>query len=104
MPPNTVRRMKTWAQALAFAAAAFGCAQSPPGRDTFSFALIGDMPYGAAEEPGFDALIADLNADPSLRFVLHAGDIKGGSERCDDALIVARYRQLPQIRPVRGNF
>ncbi len=68
------------------------------GRGAFSLALIGDMPYAAAQLAPFDGLIADINADESVRFVLHAGDIKGGSERCDDSLIRARHAQLGMLR------
>jgi hypothetical protein len=63
----------------------------------FAFALIGDMPYGETQLRGVDAMLADINADRSVRFVMHAGDIKGGGERCDDALIEARFRQLQQL-------
>jgi hypothetical protein len=70
------------------------CATPPPineSRTGFSFALIGDMPYSDREEIAFDSLIDAINADPSVAFVLHAGDIKAGSEPCTDALIRARY-------------
>lgn len=63
-----------------------------------SLALIGDMPYAAAEVAKFDAVVDAVNADRSVRFVMHAGDIKGGSERCDDALINQRHAQLQRIR------
>jgi hypothetical protein len=52
--------------------------------------LIGDTPYGPEQRVRFPALLADINRDPSVRMVLHAGDIKSGSERCDDALFADR--------------
>ncbi|MGH3929573.1 MAG: metallophosphoesterase [Pseudonocardiaceae bacterium] len=55
-----------------------------------TFALIGDTPYGPDQVIRFPALRADVNGDPKVRMVLHAGDIKGGSERCDDALFAER--------------
>jgi hypothetical protein len=85
----------------ALAAALTGCAAAPPAtqaRGAFSFALIGDMPYSAREEAMLDELIDTINVDPSVSFVMHAGDIKDGGEPCSDALIRARYEQLQRIR------
>jgi hypothetical protein len=65
---------------------------------SFSFALIGDAPYGAAESALFERMIDEINADASIRLVLHAGDVKGGRERCDDELLRARYAQLQRLR------
>jgi len=62
-----------------------------------SFALIGDVPYGAATEPQFDRVIDDINARSDVRFVLHTGDIKAGSERCDNDLIQRRFQQLQRF-------
>lgn len=59
-----------------------------------SFALIGDTPYGAAREPMFDRVIQDINRNHQVRFVVHTGDIKAGSERCDDALFIHRFEQF----------
>lgn len=63
-----------------------------------SFALIGDTPYGTATEPQFDRVIDSINRDPSVRFVIHTGDIKGGSERCDDALLQRRFDQYQRLQ------
>jgi hypothetical protein len=67
------------------------------GNSAFSFALVGDLPYGDAEVAKFDNVIAEINQDRSVRFVMHTGDIKGGSERCDDERILARYNQYQQF-------
>ncbi|MEZ0448353.1 hypothetical protein [Cellulomonas sp. ICMP 17802] len=49
----------------------------------YSFAIIGDVPYGDAQIAAFPAWIDQINAaDPELTF--HVGDIKNGSSRCDD--------------------
>ncbi|MCX8048479.1 MAG: metallophosphoesterase [Methylohalobius sp.] len=64
----------------------------------FAFALIGDLPYGEGQVKDFDGLIEAINRDPSIRFVLHAGDIKGGGERCDDELILSRFRQFQKFQ------
>lgn len=58
----------------------------------FAFALIGDMPYGAAKETPFARLVDEINRDNEIDFVMHAGDIKAGSERCDDDLILRRFK------------
>lgn len=72
------------------------------GKGPFQFALIGDTPYnapiGSVYRP-FDDLVAEINADPKLRFVLHAGDIKSGSERCSDELFADRLARFQQFVP-----
>lgn len=50
-----------------------------------TLAVIGDTPYGAAQIEAFPSYIADLNADPDVQRVVHVGDIKNGSTRCDDS-------------------
>lgn len=62
-----------------------------------SFALIGDVPYGLAEEPRFDRVIDAIHATPSVRLVLHTGDVKQGSERCDDAVFARRFAQFQRF-------
>ena len=66
-------------------------------RPSFEFALIGDVPYTEEQVQKFDTLIQDVNAHKNLRFVLHAGDIKGGSVACDDATFLARLGQYQQF-------
>jgi hypothetical protein len=51
----------------------------------FTFAVIGDMPYGDAEITDFPRVISQINADPDVTFVSHLGDIKNGSTVCSDA-------------------
>ena len=62
-------------------------ADTPPGQTKdghYSFAVIGDVPYGAAQIAAFPRWIDQINsADPAMTF--HVGDIKNGSSRCDDA-------------------
>ncbi|HYN92835.1 MAG TPA: metallophosphoesterase [Pilimelia sp.] len=67
---------------LAWAAPADARPRSTP---PVTFALIGDTPYGDAQRVAFPALVDQINADPAVRFVLHAGDVKSGSTTCDDA-------------------
>jgi hypothetical protein len=50
----------------------------------FTFAVLGDGPYGEQYEPEYDNMIHDVNADNEVEFAIHAGDIKGGGEVCTD--------------------
>ncbi len=59
-----------------------------------AFALVGDMPYNPSEVRVVDALIAEVNADKDVAFVLHVGDIKGGAELCSNTLLAARHQQI----------
>lgn len=68
------------------------------GTAPFSFALIGDMPYGTDALAPFDRVIGEINADNDVQFVVHVGDVKKGSERCDDALIVSRFALYQKFR------
>lgn len=63
-----------------------------------SFALIGDVPYGVAIESKFDRVIDSINAAPRVRMVVHTGDVKAGSERCDDDLLQKRYNQFQKLK------
>jgi hypothetical protein len=58
-------------------------------RSNFSFAVIGDVPYGAAEIQAFPSYIQDINAHKELSFVAHLGDIKNGSTQCTDEYFAA---------------
>ena len=72
-------------------------AAGPYLRPGVSFALLGDTPYGSGEEVLFDRVIDDINASRNVRLVLHSGDVKAGSERCDDALLVRRFNQFQKL-------
>ncbi len=54
-----------------------------PGK-VFTFAVIGDIPYGPEQIAKFPARIDEINADPQVRLVDHLGDIKSGSTPCTD--------------------
>ncbi|GAB3657963.1 hypothetical protein GCM10027596_13750 [Nocardioides korecus] len=51
----------------------------------YTFAVIGDVPYGDAAQAHFPTFIAGINDDPDVAAVTHLGDIKSGSTTCDDA-------------------
>jgi len=47
--------------------------------------VIGDMPYGQGKLDSLPQLIALINGDPAVQFVIHVGDIKAGSNSdCND--------------------
>jgi hypothetical protein len=55
------------------------------GRDkSFTFAVIGDIPYGDAQIAEFPSRIDQINADRQVQLVDHLGDIKSGSSLCTD--------------------
>jgi Calcineurin-like phosphoesterase len=63
---------------------------SLPANNTYSFALIGDQQYNAAEEALFPDLLDTISRD-KLAFVVHLGDFKAGSASpCTDALYTRR--------------
>jgi hypothetical protein len=47
--------------------------------------IIGDTPYGAAQIEDFPNLLAAIDNDARISTVVHLGDIKNGSSRCDDS-------------------
>ena len=58
---------------------------------TFSFALIGDLPYSPDDVTGMGALVTDVNNDTDVEFVAHVGDVKPGPLECSDAVMRARF-------------
>jgi hypothetical protein len=52
--------------------------------NTYTFAVIGDIPYGPAQIAEFPKVVQQINADPSVQLVSHVGDIKDGSSLCTD--------------------
>ena len=53
-----------------------------------TLAVIGDTPYGAAQVADLPNLVSAINADPDVERVVHVGDIKNGSTRCDTSYFV----------------
>jgi hypothetical protein len=94
LPTLTHRR----ARALRLTLIALICALAPAAdaradqraQDATTLGIIGDIPYGAPLIAEFPADIAEINADPDVRRVIHLGDIKNGSSRCDDAYFADR--------------
>ncbi|MBK7684643.1 MAG: metallophosphoesterase [Rhodocyclaceae bacterium] len=70
----------------------------PADSSSFSFGLIGDQQYNAAQEKQFSALLTAINSEP-LAFVVHVGDFKaGGNSPCTDELFAARFAEFDQSR------
>ncbi|MDO5501056.1 MAG: hypothetical protein Q4F67_15380 [Propionibacteriaceae bacterium] len=73
---------------LAVADVAAPAQAANPNSDT-TFAVIGDVPYGLPQFAEFPHMVDEINAQDKLRFVAHVGDIKAGSQRCDDSYFLA---------------
>ena len=58
---------------------------------SFSFALIGDLPYKLAEVDNMGALMSDINNDSGVQFVAHVGDIKPGLVACSNSVLRGRF-------------
>jgi hypothetical protein len=74
---------------------ATGGAVATAADEPFSFAFIGDIPYGPLEEGILERLLAGLSA-AQLTFVLHVGDIKSRLESCSDEMLGHRLAMLDQ--------
>ena len=72
------------AAASIFTAPVTAVSAEPDVRSSYTFAVIGDVPYGAAQVAAFPGWIQQINADRSVRTVVHLGDIKNGSSLCTD--------------------
>ena len=72
--------------------------QGDDGNGQFSFALVGDIPYGPEGEARFPNLQRDINADRSLAFIVHDGDFKNGSSLCSDEVFFNRLDLFNRFR------
>lgn len=64
--------------------------------EQLSFALIGDMPYNDTEAAQFKNLMQAIDADDSLAFVVHDGDIKSSSQSCSDQALTSLQQEFDQ--------
>jgi len=65
--------------------------------ETFSFALIGDVPYSDNERRELPRMLEAI-ADSQVDFVAHVGDFKHGSARCDDSIFIDRQQLFGSSR------
>lgn len=63
--------------------------------DDFEFALLGDNPYSDGTYDNYLRLIDHVNQQPDIQWVVHLGDVKGGTASCSDEQI-ERYFALNQ--------
>ena len=67
------------------------------------FALMGDMPYSEREIEPLRMIIDEISRDREVAFVVHDGDIKSGSEKCDNQRFLdaqGRFRGIgPPLHP-----
>jgi hypothetical protein len=66
-------------------------------QDSFTFGVIGDVPYGATQFDRFPQMVSELNNQDELRFVTHVGDIKAGSAQCTDEYFAAIKAQFDRF-------
>jgi hypothetical protein len=59
-------------------------------RADFTFALLGDTPYGAGEESQFANMLQDINRS-DVAFAVHVGDFKNGLTSCSDQVFEQRH-------------
>ncbi len=104
MPLPTPARILGAAAALsllsssAFAGAAVADDQGrQPNPDSFSFGVIGDVPYGSEQVDRFPQMVTELNTQDELSFVAHVGDIKAGSAECSNEYFAAIKAQFDRF-------
>jgi hypothetical protein len=83
--------------AAALAVSTPAVAHASGGGTPFTFAVLGDTPYGNADVLRFPGIVDQVNADPDVRLVAHLGDIKSGSTVCDDAYYAAIRAQFDRF-------
>ncbi len=59
--------------------------------ESFSFAVVGDNPYGDANVSKYERLIDQVNSTAEIEWVIHLGDVKAGQEDCSDKEILRRF-------------
>lgn len=70
---------------------------SNSGQESFTFGVIGDVPYGADQVEDFPEMVSELNQADELRFITHLGDIKAGSAPCTDEYFAAIKAQFDRF-------
>jgi hypothetical protein len=65
-----------------------------PTPQRFTFALIGDLGYYAEQEPWVENVLADLNRNAGLAFVVHVGDLSRPALSCKNEMLSRRLEQF----------
>jgi hypothetical protein len=84
--------------ASAVVGAGSGAQAAAPGKAPFTFAVLGDIPYGDAQIARFPKVVDQINDDPAVSFVDHLGDIKSGSSVCSDDYITMIRAQFDRFQ------
>lgn len=82
---------------VALAAAVLAVSSLTVAAERFRFGVLGDTPYFDFEEPMLTRMIDEMD-QRTLTFVVHVGDIKSGSDRCDRVLYENRAAWFGQSR------
>lgn len=82
-------------------ALSFSAGHAVAGDGDFTFAVLGDMPYGSAQEFSMRGALAPAIEGAKLPFLIHVGDFKAGDESCTDDLILRRRTQIYSLAPGR---
>jgi hypothetical protein len=61
-----------------------------------AFGVVGDVPYGKKALARFPELVSSIEAS-SIEFLIHVGDIKGGSAPCTDEMLSSRINAIDDI-------
>ena len=89
MMPTRLLRVLTLALLLLGSVATVRAQDTDTALRSFSFAVIGDVPYYPYEEAPVKNLLESLSRE-QIEFVVHVGDIKSASSRCDDLFYATR--------------
>ena len=76
-------------------------AEQPVADQRYSFALIGDTPYGAppaSDFPPFERLVTAINKQSDLLWVVHTGDMKSSAEDCSNELFRDRLERFSRFK------
>jgi hypothetical protein len=97
-PSRPARLLAVTTAVCGVLAAPAATASAAPGNSPFTFAVIGDIPYGPAQIARFPQVVDQINADPAVQFVDHLGDIKSGSSTCDDVYFASIRQQFDRFQ------
>lgn len=80
--------------ALTLSCACRGAAAASAGEASFDFAVIGNLPSSAAQEPYARRVLTAIDQERGMAFIVHNGNLKGPRESCRDDLLLERKALL----------
>lgn len=78
-------------------AAAVNCCFITMAAADTSFGVVGDVPYGEKALARFPELVSSIESS-QIEFLIHVGDIKGGSAPCTDEMLSSRVKDINDIQ------